>query len=185
MTEKPIIKAIEEIKVFNKKHNLIARGSLDQQVEESVKEALQLAKILQDKKTILDLGAGSGLVGITLATKIPTANILLAETNKKKAYHLKRMIRATQLPNIEVCPQLSKNKKIMAQAVTTKAFKTIKDTLDLLDDMVHKPFAVYFLKGRAEVFQKELAEASILPKNHEIIKMDLTKERFIIKITNE
>ena len=88
MIEEPINKAIEEIKLFNKKHNLIARGSLTQQVKESVKEGTQLAFILQGKETILDLGAGSGLVGITLATKIPTAKILLGETNIKKAYHL-------------------------------------------------------------------------------------------------
>ena len=95
------------------------------------------------------------------------------------------MIRATQLSNIEVFSQPPKNKKIKVQAVTTKAFTTIKDTLDLLDSMVHKPFSVYFLKGREEVFQKELVEANILNKNHEIIKMDSTKERFIIKIINE
>ena len=125
------------------------------------------------------------MVGITLATKIPAAKILLGESNKKKAYHLKRMIRATQLSNIEVFSQPPKNKKIKVQAVTTKAFKTIKDTLDLLDSMVHKPFSAYFLKGREEVFQKELVEANIPNKNHEIIKMDSTKERFIIKIINE
>ena len=55
MTEEPIKKAIEEIKLFNKKHNLIARGSLNQQVEESVKEGAQLALILQDKQSILEL----------------------------------------------------------------------------------------------------------------------------------
>ena len=50
MTEEPIKKAIEEIKLFNKKHNLIARGSLNQQVEESVKEGANLLSSFKTKK---------------------------------------------------------------------------------------------------------------------------------------
>ena len=67
----------------------------------------------------------------------------------------------------------------------TKAFASTKKTIGVANSFLEKPFTLMLLKGRLETINKEIGEANIKKGNYEIIKIQSTKEKHILKIRNE
>ena len=55
----------------------------------------------------------------------------------------------------------------------------------MANSFLEKPFTLMLLKGRLETINKEIKEANIKKGNYEIIKIQSTKEKHILKIKNE
>ena len=177
----------EETIKFNKKHNLISKKNTKKIIEEAVEEAMVIKKHLKQHKNILDIGTGSGLPGIPLAIFNEDKNIFLSEKNNKKNYHLKRIIKLLEIENAITVGGANKNTKInkKVDCVIAKAFASAKETIDITNSFLEKPFTLMLLKGKLETINKEIAEANISKQNYEIIKIENEKEKHILKIQNE
>ena len=177
----------EETIKFNKKHNLISKKNTGKIIEEAIEEAKALTKELEQNKNILDIGTGAGLPGIPLAIFNKNKNIYLSEKNNKKNYHLKKIIQRLNIKNATIVGSSNKDTKInkKVDCVVTKAFASTKKTIGVANSFLEKPFTLMLLKGRLETINKEIKEANIKKGNYEIIKIQSTKEKHILKIRNE
>ena len=76
---------IELLLSWNKTHNLISRtqtNNINKHVEDSLSVLEHVGSVL------VDLGSGGGLPGIPIAIKAPKKQVILVESNSKKASFL-------------------------------------------------------------------------------------------------
>ncbi len=78
--------------------NLVGPGPLEPHMD----DAEQAARLLQPQGRWADLGSGAGFPGIALAAWHPAAQLLLAESRRKRAIFLGQVIRASGLANAQV-----------------------------------------------------------------------------------
>ena len=64
--------------------------------------ALELDHVPWTNGTIADLGAGAGFPGLPLAVALPTARVVLVESNTRKCDFLRATVRRLGLDNVEV-----------------------------------------------------------------------------------
>ena len=129
---------IELILSWNKTHNLISQSqeqNLDHHIEDSLSVFDGLGPV------VVDLGSGGGLPGIPIAIKGPEKEVVLVESNSKKASFLLNTVNKLGLKNVKVInariedidpAALPKNYEIIARAVgsTEKIVQMTKKHLD-------------------------------------------------------
>ena len=129
----------ELIRSWNKTHNLVSRSqaqNLDHHIEDSLSVFDGVGQV------VVDLGSGGGLPGIPIAIKGPEKQVVLVESNSKKASFLLNTINKLGLKNVKVInariediepTTLPKNYEIIARAVgsTEHLVKLTKKHLDL------------------------------------------------------
>lgn len=178
----------EEAFSYNKIHNLFVRVSIREIYRKDIADCLPLKNFLKPASSILDVGTGAGFPGIILAITNPGCSITLAESNKKKTYFLKKIIKKIGLNNTTVIEEhITKQSNIGSfDVVTARAFASTKKIISICDNLLKEDGKYLLLKGKKERIQEELQ--SIDKKLHkcEIIKLDNKKEeRHILQITKE
>lgn len=91
---------VEELLRWNKKINLTAITAADDVIEKHLLDSLALMPMLQNKKTILDIGSGAGLPVIPLAIAMPEEHFISIDSVGKKTnfqQHVKRLLGLTNL----------------------------------------------------------------------------------------
>lgn len=162
--QKQILTYIDLALVFNKKHNIFRRKNKEEVYINDVLECAQVLKAMKkNEKKILDLGSGGGFPGMVLAILKPKTEITLAEKNQKKAYFLEKTIKKIGLKNCNVKKiNITKNTKLEPfDAITTRAFSSIKKTIQITQNIAHKSTTYYFFKGKETQIQKEVAEIDL------------------------
>ena len=162
--QKQILTFIDLALVFNKKHNIFRRKNKEEVYINDVLECAQVLKAMKkNEKKILDLGSGGGFPGMVLAILKPKTEITLAEKNQKKAYFLEKTIKKLGLKNCNVKKtNITKNTKLEPfDAITTRAFSSIKKTIQITQNLAHKSTTYYFFKGKEAQIQKEVAEIDL------------------------
>ena len=113
----------ELILSWNKTHNLVSRSqaqNLDYHIEDSLSVFADVGQV------VVDLGSGGGLPGIPIAIKGPEKQVVLVESNSKKASFLLNTSNRLGLKNVTVIhariedvepATLPKNYEIIARAV--------------------------------------------------------------------
>ena len=114
---------IELLLSWNKTHNLISRtqtNNINEHVEDSLSVLEHVGNVL------VDLGSGGGLPGIPIAIKAPKKQVILVESNSKKASFLLNTKNKLNLTNLSVIhsriedispAQLPEGYEIIARAV--------------------------------------------------------------------
>lgn len=118
-------KYIELVQLWNKTHNLISKdqaNNLKEHIEDSLSVFDEIGEVL------VDLGSGGGLPGIPIAIQGPEKQVILVESNSKKAAFLLNTINKLELKNTSVIhariedldpASFPKNYEIIARAVGT------------------------------------------------------------------
>ena len=114
---------MELIQSWNKTHSLVSQSqiqNLDHHIEDSLSVLEGVGRV------IVDLGSGGGFPGIPIAIKRPEKQVVLVESNSKKASFLLNTINKLGLKNAKVInariedidpATLPKNYEIIARAV--------------------------------------------------------------------
>ena len=87
-------KYIELVQLWNKTHNLISKdqaNNLKEHIEDSLSVFDEIGEVL------VDLGSGGGLPGIPIAIQGPEKQVILVESNSKKAAFLLRINNSSSL----------------------------------------------------------------------------------------
>lgn len=110
-------------------YGVFSQGKLDRGSEALLKHLTSINL----SGTILDLGAGIGVIGITLKTFFPELKVIMLEINERAIKMAKENIRRDNLADIEVrtsdvCSALRENEKFVA-VVTNPPIRAGKNTV--------------------------------------------------------
>lgn len=87
-----------ELRLWNAKTNLIANSTEGEIVPRHFLDSLTACKyIIKHNARIIDIGAGGGFPGIPLKIALPSLQLFLLESNRKKISFLKHIIRLLNL----------------------------------------------------------------------------------------
>ena len=147
--------------------NLISPSTVGQVWHRHVCDGLQLADYLSGKESlIIDIGSGAGIPGIPLAIWLkdrnPNAQVVMIESNSRKAAFLKHASRVcrltTRIINTRV-ELLGKSDLPQAPDVcVARALAPLPALLDLTAKLPFRPLRMLFLKGHD--VDAELTEAT-------------------------
>jgi len=171
---------------YNKKINLISKSTEKDIYNRHFIDCAQVIDFLNNNQNLLDLGTGAGFPGIVL--KIVSndfsknLNIFLIEKSKKKTAFLNFLKRQLDI-DINIINQRYEDFKIIKKhSIITRAFKNIKETIDLTYKNLNNIENLLMLKGKNHI--NEINEAKKKYMFHMKKYQSLTsKESYILKIS--
>ncbi len=124
-------------------------------------DSLSIIPYLTENKDVLDVGAGGGFPGITIAIAQPNLEVTLVDAVVKKISFLKAMIRGLELPNcqahhvrIETAPKNGSGKKFEMpshfDAIVSRALADPELCLRLAIPHLAPNGSVLMMRGRVE-----------------------------------
>jgi len=180
------LKKYEKILIeYNKKINLISKSTEKDIYNRHFIDCAQVIDFLNNNQNLLDLGTGAGFPGIVL--KIVSndfsknLNIVLIEKSKKKCLFLNFLKKQLNI-DISIVNQRYEDFKISKKhSIITRAFKNIKETIDLAYKNLSNIENLIMLKGKNHI--NEINEAEKKYMFHVKKYQSLTsKDSYILKI---
>lgn len=105
-----IHKYIDIIIDYNKRINIIGHLNRTQIIHNLIEPSLMSLSLLNSTdRHIIDIGSGSGVVGITVKLVIKNVNLMLIEKNSKKIAFLNEVITKLDIDNVELLHDLLEN----------------------------------------------------------------------------
>jgi len=181
------LKKYEKILIeYNKKINLISKSTEKDIYNRHFIDCAQVIDFLNNNQNLLDLGTGAGFPGIVL--KIVSndfsknLNIFLIEKSKKKCVFLNFLKKQLDI-DINIINQRYEDFKIIKKhSIITRAFKNIKETIDLTYKNLSNIENLIMLKGKNHI--NEINEAEKKYMFHVKKYQSLTsKDSCILKIS--
>lgn len=160
----------ERLLETNRSFNLTALRDRDEAWQRHIVESLRLVPLLEDPKTLLDVGSGGGLPGIVLAIAKPNVSVTLLEATAKKAHFLEETARLLRLQNLSVVCERAEEAAALGSTlresfdlVSARAVAPLRTLLELTIPFLKIQGRLLAVKGqRAEEEVKEAARASRL-----------------------
>ena len=203
MNEKNVIKllkskldfsdsSINKLKIFhnclldyNKKYNLISKNTEKSVWSRHFLDSAQILKYLDSKKpnNVADFGSGAGFPGIILAiqSRNPKFHVKLYEKSPIKREFLNKIKEKIELTNLEVKGNIYEG-EITSEIIVCRAFKKLREIIDISREIVKKPHKIIILKGKnaqSEINNVSLGlnysyklEASITDRDSKIILVE-------------
>jgi len=119
---------------WNARMNLTAVRRPNEIVQRHFGESLFAAKHLleqQRPQTALDLGSGAGFPGVPFAMLAPDVQVILIESQQKKATFLKELVRVLELKNVRVFGDRAENYRETAELVMLRAVEKFQEALKM------------------------------------------------------
>ncbi len=140
---------IDLLEKWNKAYNLTAIRNKRDMLPLHVLDSLSVLPYLAEAKRILDVGSGAGLPGIPLAILEPEREFVLLDGNGKKTRFIKQVVIELKLKNVTVVHD--RIEKFLPETgfecITTRAFATIAETLDMIRHFLSPDARVLFMKS--------------------------------------
>ncbi len=163
-----ISRYLDELLKWNKHFNLLGPSAAEGIKSKHILDCLAVSPFLS-AETILDVGTGAGLPGIPLAIVNPQKNFVLLDSNGKKTRFLFQVKVALGLTNVQVenCRIESYQSKRQIDIVTSRAFASLRDMVDLSQHLLNERGLWVAMKGRYP--DNEIAE---LPSSAKLINVE-------------
>jgi len=111
-------------------------------------DSLMVLKLTSLEFPLLDVGTGPGFPGIPLKIMLEKEQIFLAEGVQKRVEFLKRVREKLHLQNLDIIGrQVNEDFHYPVQAVITRAFSNINNTLEQIKYCLKLGGKVYLMKG--------------------------------------
>jgi len=156
------LKEYERILIeYNKKINLISKSTERDIYNRHFIDCAQVIDFLNNNHNLLDLGTGAGFPGVVL--KIVSKdfrkklNIVLIEKSRKKCIFLNFLKKQLDIDINIVNERFEDFKIIKKHSIITRAFKNIKETIDLTYKKLINIENLIMLKGKKYI--NEIVEA--------------------------
>lgn len=145
---------------------------------ESFFAARQLFPDQAAKGMAIDFGSGAGFPGLPLKIWAPALDLMLIESNSKKAVFLRELVRALDFTHVSVLAQRAETLRIVADVVTLRAVERFEDALRIATRFVKAHGRVALLIGSAQV---ELAQSGATGFNwQEPLAIPLSRNRVLL-----
>lgn len=124
----PLLDYLDLLLRWNAAYNLTAVRDPDEMVTRHLLDSLAVLPYVQGAR-LADLGSGAGLPGIPLALARPFDEVLLVDSNGKKARFLREAVRRLGLTQTRVAEARVEAVRGQFDCVTARAFATLADML--------------------------------------------------------
>ena len=149
-----LVAYVELLERWNAAYNLTAVRDPAEMVTRHLIDSLAIVPHVQGA-TLADLGSGAGLPGIPLAIAAPEREILLVDSNGKKARFLREAVRRLALTRVRVAESRVENVEGSFDCITARAFASLAEMLGWGGHLLAPDGIWLALKGRFP--QDELA----------------------------
>jgi 16S rRNA (guanine527-N7)-methyltransferase len=145
---------VDLLERWNAAYNLTAVRDPGEMVTRHLLDSLAIVPHVHGA-TLADLGSGAGLPGIPLAIAAPEREILLVDSNGKKARFLREAVRRLALTRVGVAESRAENVEGSFDCITARAFASLAEMLGWGGHLLARDGIWLALKGRFP--QDELA----------------------------
>lgn len=154
----PITTYIELLKQYNTHTNIYSKTAYDR-LSFHCADAQALAQLIGNtKKTVLDMGSGSGLPAIILAITNPKNTVLAVESKSRKTRFLDSVKTTLNLTNLQVLNQpIQTVSGYRVDVVTAKAFKPASTIVQLAKRLRARRCLVPISANQRDTLPPELA----------------------------
>jgi len=160
-----------ELRLWNVKTNLIADSTEDEIVSRHFLDSLTACKfLLKQNARIIDIGTGAGFPAIPLKIVLPSLQLFLLESNRKKISFLKHIIRLLNLSGVITLNDRTENilrtdeHREKFDIVISRAALKLPELLSLSDYFLAPEGLLIALKGRD--VEEELAAVENYKNEH-------------------
>ena len=147
------------LRQWQKTVNLIGTRTLDDLWRRHFLDSGQLCRLMQNVKTVTDIGSGGGFPGLVVAI-MSGAHVALVEADNRKAAFLREASRLTAANTEVIAGRAEKVPATPADAVTGRAVAPLAKLLFLAEPWIRPGGRCYFLKGAA--VEDELTDARLI-----------------------
>ncbi len=167
---------------FNAHTNITGSKSLEDFITSHIIDSLAAASFFKEARSVIDIGAGSGLPSIPLAIMYENITFAPCESKLKKAKFLFEAKLTLDLDNLEVLNQNVYEVKSKYDIITARAFSDMKSLVKIFKHLKHSRSTLIAYKGKLETIETEI---DTLPKDLtlEIIPLKysfITSQRHIV-----
>ncbi len=172
---------LEMLLKWNSKINLTAIRNSDEIVTrhfgESLFAAFRIFPNQNSTASVIDIGSGAGFPGLPIKIWAPGVSLTLIESNQRKATFLREVVRALNLPQIEVVMDRAEKLPIQAEVVTLRAVERFERVLPIVPRLLRPNGQAALLIGSAQV---EVAKAALPLHWQEPIPIPLSRSRVLL-----
>jgi 16S rRNA (guanine527-N7)-methyltransferase len=172
-----------ELKKWNRYMNLTGLKELNRIVRELLYDAFFLCGYLQEVKSVLDLGSGSGILAIPIAILNENLEITSVDKSLKKIQFQRHVKRAVHLKNFApIHGRAEALDSAQVDALIVKGFGSIEGILEKGGRHIRTGGCAYILKGKGEGriiyqgFELDHAIAYILPESNREYRLFVYKK---------
>ena len=142
---------IEELERWNRAINLVGIRDMDRVCSELLADSFFLYTYVVNGRRLIDLGSGSGIVGIPFAILNRTLEVCSVDSNLKKIQFQRHVRRAVGIPNfLPVLGRAETIEPLGGDRLVAKAYGTAGTILAAADRHVVTGGLVYMVKGGSE-----------------------------------
>lgn len=161
-TELRLAQYSDLVATWNQKINLVSPSTLAQFRQRHVEDSIQvLDAVMPAAGRWVDLGSGAGLPGLPVAimadTLAPNLDIILVESDKRKAAFLREAVRTLSLHVQVMCQRAEKLPPLHADYISARALAPLDRLCELAAPHLSERGICIFPKGRDA--DREIAEA--------------------------
>ena len=154
---------VEEVLNFNKKYNLISKGSEKDIWNRHVLDSAQLVNYIDHKNfnSLSDLGTGAGFPGIILSIFFNDTNkfhVKLYDKSKVKVKFIKFIINKIKLKNVYIYDNDYQSHILDTKYIVCRAFKKLPEILKISRETHKKSHKLIVMLGKSA--QEEINKAS-------------------------
>ena len=151
MATKELLFYMEELMRWNKKVNLTGIQNIERAIQELLYDTFFLKRYVQNDHSILDLGSGSGILGIPLSIMNDIVYVFSIDKSLRKIQfqrHIKRMLHLDRFTPIH--GRVEETSPIGVDSLIVKAFGSIPDILEKGGIHIKPGGRALILKGEKE-----------------------------------
>lgn len=159
-----LVQYFTELKKWNRKVNLIAKNSSDEQIIEAhfIDSLVLVPYLRQENAHLLDIGTGGGFPGLICKAVLPPLQVSLVEPRQKRVHFLRHLIRMLALEKTEVFESRIEDEKMLDNDsalthITSRAVTEIGSFLEMVERFAPSGPTVICMKGPK--WKQELGDA--------------------------
>jgi len=146
-----LLQFIEELERWNRAINLVGIRDMDRVCSELLADSFFLHTHIANGRRLIDLGSGSGIVGIPLAILNRSLEVCSVDSNLKKIQFQRHVRRAIGIPNfLPVRGRAEAIQPLGGDRLVAKAYGTSEAILAAADRHLVAGGVVYIVKGACE-----------------------------------
>ena len=165
------------IKVFleeNSKVNLISKNDAKLLYEKHIYDSLsiKLTNILNDGKTLLDIGCGGGFPCVPIAIEYPKVNVIGIDSIRKKINAINNIVNILKLKNLStICGRVENIKEKKFDVITSRAVANLAIIAEYALPLLKEDG--YFVAYKSKKTSEEIDDAKTILKKYNAKVIDI------------